>query len=173
AELRERARGLAVEFHGAYRREELAGHAATAAHVLASGTRAAESWGLVVDEATQLGLPVVVPRSGAFVDRIAGERFGLLYEPCDADALARVLWRLWSEPGLLERLRAAIPDGGAACASVDAHVESTLDAYRDALAGGPADAPPQEWWRERMLDASIDAWDAALRQRGAAELGLA
>jgi glycosyltransferase involved in cell wall biosynthesis len=173
AELRERARGLEVEFHGAYAREGLATHAATAAHVLVSGTRAAESWGLVVDEATQLGLPVVVPRSGAFVERLAGERFGLFYEPCDADSLARVLWRLWSEPELLARLREAIPASGAGCASVDEHVEFTLDAYRDALAQGAAPAPAPEWWRERMLDASASAWDDDLRRRSGAELGLA
>ncbi|MBM3978395.1 MAG: glycosyltransferase family 4 protein, partial [Planctomycetes bacterium] len=172
ARLRELARGLDVHFHGAYRRAELESHPATAAHALVSGTRAAESWGLVVDEATQLGLPVVVPRSGAFVDRLAGEHYGLLYEPCDADALARALWRLWSEPELLERLRAGIPAGGAACASADEHVERTLEAYRDVLELGAPAMPADEWWRERMLDANERAWDDALRRCDARALGL-
>jgi glycosyltransferase involved in cell wall biosynthesis len=168
------AAGLDVRFYGAYgRSEDLQQHPVAQAHVFATGTRAAESWGLVVDEATQLGLPVVVPRSGAFTERLVGEPWGLYYEPCDPDSLARVLWRLVTEPETLERLRRALPVGGAAGATVDEHVERTLDAYHAALELGPPPAPAAEWWRERMLDETERGWDDALRARSAPELGFA
>ena len=170
ARLRELAEGLDVVFHGAFDAPELGEHPATAVHAMVSGTRAHESWGLVLDEALQLGLPAVLPRSGAFVER-AGD-WALTYEPCDPASLAAALGRLEGEAGLLARLRGAIPDGGRGGAfGTDEHVERTLAVYARALTAGAPEAPLADWWADGMRERELAAWDEAFGQQSAAALG--
>jgi glycosyltransferase involved in cell wall biosynthesis len=78
ARLRALAAGLEVRFHGAFAEAELGAHPVTGVHAMVSGTRARESFGLVLDEAVALGLPSILPRSGAVPPRKAqgaGARF--------------------------------------------------------------------------------------------------
>jgi glycosyltransferase involved in cell wall biosynthesis len=166
--LRERARGLAVSFHGAFESERLDEHPAARAHALVLGTRAHESYGLVLDEAFELGLPVVAPRAGALPERVHGGR-GLLYESGDALALARALWRLWSEPELLPRLRAALPPAGRVGADPQLELARLLALYERVRCAGPPAPDDARVELARQLDlehaaagAHEAAWDAAL-----------
>ena len=62
------------------------GAATSAVSSFVSGTRARETWGLVLDEAIALGLPMVLPRFGAYPEH-AGEGRGAL------DQRLRALYR--------------------------------------------------------------------------------
>ena len=63
--------------------------------------------------------PLVVPRLGGLPEAIRDGIDGLTFEGLDAGDLARVLDRLVSEPGLLERLQAGIEEPRAFSAYVD------------------------------------------------------
>jgi len=173
ARLRQLAAGLAVQLSGAYAADALDRHPVSEVHAMVSGSRAAESWGLVVDEAAALRLPMVLPRSGAFPERLRAGAGALFYAPRDAGALGEVLARLWREPGLLERTRAGLPPLAELVLGRDAHVERVLAIYGEVLAAGAPPAPPDDWWRARMRRAAEEEWDRSLARRTAAELGFA
>lgn len=63
-----------------------------------------EGYGMVVAEALARGLPVVSTPTGAIAD-LVGDRAGVLVQPGDAEALARELAHLLSNPGALQALR--------------------------------------------------------------------
>jgi glycosyltransferase involved in cell wall biosynthesis len=67
-----------------------------------------ESHSFVLDEAFQLGIPVIVSNRGALGERVG--RAGLTFAPGVAEDLAAQIGRLLAEPGLLDRLAAAIPE---------------------------------------------------------------
>lgn len=170
-EVHELARGLDVTFHGPYAARELGRHPVSAVHAFVSGTRAHESFGLVLDEAVALGLVLVLPASGAYAERLGGARGALFYAPGDAAALAAVLQRLLDEPALLADLRRALPASRAFTPSVEDNVRAHLAHYEEVLrAGAPHDvrAVPE---RERIWQAGEDAWGAELQRRTGAELG--
>lgn len=170
-ELRELARGLDVHFHGAYAAHELERHPVSAAHAFVSGTRAHESFGLVLDEAVALGLALVLPRSGAYAERLSEGRGALFYEPGNELALAAVLQRLLDEPGLVEGLRRSLPAARDFTPSADEHVRAHLAVYEAVLRAGPPRDVRAVSERERIWQAGEDAWDAALQQRTGKELG--
>ena len=167
------ARGLDVTFHGPYAADALDRHPVSHAHAFVSGTRAHESFGLVLDEAVALGLPLVLPRSGAYAERLAEERGALFYAPGDAAGLAAVLQRLVDEPGLVERLRAALPASRAFTPSADEHVRAHLAVYEDVLRAGPPEGARAVPERERIWQAHEDAWGRELPRRSGEELGFA
>ncbi len=169
-ELRELARGLQVHFHGPYDAGELERHPVSAVHAFVSGTRAHESWGFVLDEAVALGLPLVLPESGAYAERLRAGRGALFYPPGDEQALAAVLERLLGEPGLLDELRASLPAARAFTPSSEDNVRAHLAVYEEAWrAGAPeARAVPE---RERMWQAAEDSFGRELPRRTAEELG--
>lgn len=172
AALRAKSNALAVTLHGPFVESELASHPVTRVHAMVSGSRAEESWGLVVDEAAALGLPMILPRAGAFPERLREGAGALFYERNDAGSLARVLARLLDEPGLLARLARALPPLRELVPSEQDHVARLLEVYRNAIAKGPPPMPEREWWKEALLDAAETAWDTSLSQRSAEELGL-
>lgn len=90
--LQEAICGLPIRMHGRF--EELTQHPVSHATAFVSGTRARETWGLVADEASALGLPLILPRHGAFPRRLSGCDDVLFYEPGEAASLAEVLVRL-------------------------------------------------------------------------------
>jgi len=171
ARLRAAAEGLDVRFHGPFAEADLATHPVAGVHAMVSGTRARESWGLVVDEALALGVPMVLPRAGAFPERFAGRGGAWFYEPRDAASLAGVLQGLLGDPASIERTRAALPDARQAVPGVDAHVERLRAVYARAAAQGPPPVDPESWWAPRMRQAAEAEWDAGLARRTAAELG--
>ncbi len=64
---------------------------------------------LAILEAFAAGVPVVASRIGGIPEIVSHGANGLLFEPGNADDLARALSRFVTEPGLRERLRAGIP----------------------------------------------------------------
>jgi GT2 family glycosyltransferase/glycosyltransferase involved in cell wall biosynthesis len=65
---------------------------------------------LVIREAFAAGVPVVASRIGGIPETVADGAGGLLFDPGDADDLARVLNRVVHEPDLLATLRSGIPE---------------------------------------------------------------
>ncbi|MCZ6597168.1 MAG: glycosyltransferase [Planctomycetota bacterium] len=173
AQLVELARDLDVTFHGSFAVDQLDRHPVANVHAMVSGTRAEESWGLVVDEAAALRLPMVLPRSGAFPERLAEGAGVLFYEPRDAVSLAGVLRRLLDEPGLLPSLRDTLPPLEQISPSVEAHVAELLGLYREAADAGAPERPAEEWWRDRMQRQEEESWDASLSGTPAEGLGFA
>ena len=171
ADVRARATGLDVSFHGPFDESELDHHPVTAVHAMLSGSRAHESWGLVVDEALALRLPLVLPRSGAFPERLEEGRGALFYERDDAASLARALARLVGEPGLLDELRATLPPLD--IPSSREHVSALEDVYARAVATGAPAPPPDDPARAGRLAAAEAEWDARLAGTSAEELGFA
>ena len=170
-EVHELARGLDVRFHGPYPAAELDAHPVASAHAFVSGTLAHESWGLVLDEAVALGLPLVLPRSGAYAERLREGEGALFYDPGSEASLAAALARLLDEPGLLERLRATLPDPRRFIPDLQHDVRAHLEVYERVRAAGPpldARAVPE---RERIWQAGEDAWGTALQRCTAEELG--
>jgi len=173
AELTTGAGALEVEFFGAFAEAELASHPVTEVHLMVSGTRALESWGLVIDEAAALGVPMILPRAGAFPERLAEGVGALFYTPADAADLARALRRVWEEPALLGALRAGLPPAARLVPDVATHAESVEEVYAAAVAAGPPPVEPEDWWRTRMQRTRLQAWDDSLRARSAEDLGFA
>jgi len=173
ARLRELATGLDVAFHGAFEVAGLATHPVGGAHVMVSGSRARESFGLVLDEAAALGMPMLLPRAGAFPERLQEGRGALFYAPGDPLALTAVIRRLLDEPGLLAALRRSLPPPAALAPTQAEHVERVLAVYAAARAAGPPEAPARDWWEARLRRAEQRDWDQALSQRSPEELGFA
>jgi glycosyltransferase involved in cell wall biosynthesis len=89
---------------------------------------ARETYGLVVDEALALGLPVVVSDRGALSERI-GDR-GVVVRAFDVGHLASTLRNFLKDSGSLARLR------GASAKRVfndDEHAQKTLEVYSEVL----------------------------------------
>jgi len=171
-EVHELARGLDVRFHGSYEVETLDRHPVSRVHAFVSGTRAHESWGLVLDEAVALGLPLVLPQSGAYAERLREGRGALFYEPGSAQSLAAVLERLLTEPALLRELCANLPAARDFTPSTEDNVRAHLTVYEEALrAGAPPVRPVPE--RERLWQAAEDAFERELPRHTAEELGFA
>lgn len=169
AKLRAQARGLDVTFHGAYVADALDRHPAARAHAMVSGTRALESWGLVIDEAVALRMPMVLPRAGALPERIS--RGALFYAPRDPASLAAALQRLVDEEGLAARLRDELPSLAEVVPSVEEHVNRVLEVYDATIAAGAPDVSPADPARARELLEAEEAWDRGLGSCSAAELG--
>lgn len=131
AQLAARAAGLPITFRGAFTRPDLARLAADYA-VLPS--LAHESYGLVLDEALQLGLPVLAADVPAYRERApaASTQF---FAAGDATALARIL----ADPEAMARLRH--PDAPTLL-DADATAARLLASYHAAFAHrGEAYAP--------------------------------
>ena len=104
AELRELAQGLPVTFHGRYEYADIAG---AGLHGAVFPSLCMETYGLVLDEAFELGLPVVVADLGAFAERCGGA--GRTFAAGDSGSLACALGALVDDPALHARLREAVP----------------------------------------------------------------
>jgi glycosyltransferase involved in cell wall biosynthesis len=150
----------------------LADDPVSAVHAMVAPSLAPESYGLVLDEARELGLPAVLPRAGAFVERAREGEGVLFFEAGSREDLARVLLRLAREPELLADLRARIPRTRGP--TLDDIVARHRALYAEVLTDGPppaADLPPEEWFAERMRATEISAWDDACSKTPAAALG--
>lgn len=106
AELRAAAGGLALDDRGPYAPEDLP-RLAAGADLAAFPSRVAESYGLVVDEALALGLPVWVSDRGAPRERVGAA--GRVLPAENPAAWACAFRALLDNPRLLERERAAVP----------------------------------------------------------------
>jgi glycosyltransferase involved in cell wall biosynthesis len=133
AELREQARGLPIVFHGRFATEDLR-RLRPAVGVFPS--TCLETFGIVLDECFELGLPCIVSDRGALAVRVGDG--GLCAPAGDATALAAAMRRFLDEPGLWARLRQHLP---ALPPELEQHV-SDLDAVYGAAAARRAAAGP-------------------------------
>ncbi|MEZ5967211.1 MAG: glycosyltransferase [Planctomycetota bacterium] len=132
-ELRVRAGAAPVIFHGAYEPADLA---SAQLHCAVFPTLAVETHGYVLDEAFELGLPVVVSDLGAVARRAGGA--AVRVPPGDVEAWQSALHRLVADPEVLRALAAHIPPPPP---TVAAHTESLRAIYEDVRARpGPRDA---------------------------------
>jgi glycosyltransferase involved in cell wall biosynthesis len=157
AHLRRAAQSLPVRFHGPF--ESLSGHRVTRVHAFVSGTLARETWGVVLDEAIALRLPMVLPRFGAYGTRLREGEGALFYERGDARSLAAALERLWREPGLVESLRARLPEREALLPSLESHARTVLELYRAAVRAGPPAVTPEDPLEREADEAYVARWD--------------
>ncbi|TAN40353.1 MAG: glycosyltransferase [Nitrospirae bacterium] len=128
--LRDLARGLSVQFHGAYQPADLQAFDLDLA-VFPSIT--SESYSFTIDEALRLGLPVLVSDRGALSERIG--KAGLTFRAEDAEDLARRLQGILDAPEVLEAMcRDIRPD---TLLSMEAHVTRLEKIYEDAVRGSP------------------------------------
>ena len=78
--------------------------------VLAVPSRVQDMRPQVILEAFAVGVPVIGSKCGGIPDLVQHECNGLLVAPGSVTDLVDALWRLSSEPGLLEGLRQGVPD---------------------------------------------------------------
>jgi glycosyltransferase involved in cell wall biosynthesis len=123
-ELRAAAADLPVTFHGEFTAAQL--HAA-APHVGVFPSTCLETWGLVLDECFELGLPCVTSDLGALPERAGAA--GLRTRAGDDADLAVALQRFVDEPQLWNDLRARRPTPSP---DLDAHVTRLLQVYEAA-----------------------------------------
>src|SRR5574337_2120262 len=122
--LHDLARGLSVQFHGAYQPADLQAFDLDLA-VFPSIT--SESYSFTIDEALQLGLPTLVSDRGALSERIG--KAGLTFRAGDAEDLARRLQGILDAPETLEAMRLDI--GSETLLSMEAHVGALEKIYGD------------------------------------------
>jgi glycosyltransferase involved in cell wall biosynthesis len=171
ARLHTEAEGLDVVFHGPFVEADLPAHPVTHVDAMVSGTRALESYGLILDEACALGLPMLLPRSGAFPERLQEPAGVLFYEPRDPDSIAKLMTRLLEDPELLERVRSQLPPLEALCTTTAQHAERLHAIYESAAAQGPPDVSHEdETLTEQRLQAENE-WGESLARHSARELG--
>ncbi|MFK7742686.1 MAG: glycosyltransferase [Planctomycetota bacterium] len=139
-ELRDTAQGLPVTFHGPFDAVQL--HA-SAPHVGVFPSTCIETFGLVLDECFELGLPCVTSDLGALPERAGAA--GIAVAAGNVRALADAMLRMIDEPALWQKLRDAIP---APSPDMHAHVDGLLEIYEDAQRM-PAPAPQFEAVPER------------------------
>jgi glycosyltransferase involved in cell wall biosynthesis len=153
-ELHDLAKDLPVTFHGAF--DAAALHRA-APHVGVFPSTCLETYGLVLDECFELGLPCITSDHGALPER-AGKA-GLAARAGDATALAQAMQRFVDEPGLWAQLRAAVQ---APSIDLDGHVERLLSIYdrarKDEAPAGPFAAVPAS----RRVDFLLQQRESAL-----------
>ncbi len=142
AELRAAAGDLPLELHGAYGPELLA-EVAARSDLAAFPSLAAESYGLVVEEALALGLPVWVSDRGALPEVLTdaagrGPLPGGVLPAGRPEAWTEALRRLVARPGRLHDARALVP---AALRTVASAVERELQVYAEALHTEPVREP--------------------------------
>jgi glycosyltransferase involved in cell wall biosynthesis len=123
-ELRVLAEGLPVTFHGAFDAAQLR---AAAPHVGVFASTCIETFGLVLDECFELGLPCITSDLGALPERAGGA--GLRVRAGDERSLAAAMQRFVDEPALWGELQAKIPPPSP---GLDAHVDALMDAYERA-----------------------------------------
>lgn len=102
ARLRDLARGLEVQFHGEYARNE---PCRTPADVAVIPTLAHETWSFWLDEAARTGLPILASNVGAIAERATGRV--RLVAAGDAGAFAAAIAELRDDPEKRRALAAA------------------------------------------------------------------
>ena len=154
AELRAIADGLPVTFHGRF---EYADLIAARLHCAVFPMVCFETYGFVLDEAFELGLPAVVTDVGAIPTR-AGDA-AVRVAPRDVAGMAAALGRVVEEAGLLEQLRQAIAPVGLTLAE---HVLRLTDLYREARDAAPR-APGDPSLPRRRAELLLLQRETALR----------
>lgn len=153
---------------GPYAAAELATHPVAQAALFVTPTRAHESFGLVMDEALELGQAVLVPDKGALGERAELVEWAATFESANAQSLAAALDALADEPA---RLQAMLDDAFRAVSSEDPtarawdlerQVDTTVEEYERAIQEGAPAVEPLDPAEELARTQAIEAWDHAL-----------
>ncbi len=121
--------------HGSLPHESVA-HALGTLDVLVVPSIWPENSPLVIREAFLAGVPVLASRIGGIPEIVEHGRGGLLFRPGDSDDLAQRLTQLLEMPGLLDQLRATIPE----VRTIEADVEETRALYLECVSRRPTAA---------------------------------
>lgn len=141
-ELRAAAANLPVTFHGPFATADLR---TLGAAVGVFPSTCLETFGIVLDECLELGLPCIVSDRGALADRVGGG--GLVTVAGDATSLAQAMRRFVTEPELWLQLRQHLP---ALPPDLSQHVTELNHIYAAARqARRSANAPPGVSMAER------------------------
>jgi glycosyltransferase involved in cell wall biosynthesis len=125
------ASSAAVRFRGTFpEAEKDAVYAGT--DVLVVPSLGLESFGLVVHEALDRGVPVLASRRGALVEALGEHERGALFTPGRADELRALVERLCAGPEVVGRWSAAA--SRATVKTMDAHAVEIDGVYQDVLA---------------------------------------
>ncbi len=134
AALVDAAQRLNVTFHGHFEYQDI-----VAAEIDAAvfPSLCIETYGMVLDEAFELGVPVIVPNLGAFKER-AG-RAGRLFEVNDVGSLTRALGAFVDDPSLYAESKRAVPNS---IPLFEDYVASVLEVYSRPPRGMQPDVLP-------------------------------
>lgn len=129
------AEGNPVVFHGRYEYADLAD---AHLHMAVFPIHCFETFGFVLDEATELGLPSIVTDLGALPQRAGAS--ALTVPSGDAEALAAALEKVLDDPSLRDRLAEHLP---ALPPTLDEHATEMQSIYERARTAAPiGEAPP-------------------------------
>ena len=143
AELRAITDGTPVVFHGRYEYEQLA---AANLHMAIFPMLCFETWGFVLDECFELGLPCITTENGALARRAGAA--AIRVPPRDVTAMRAAMARVLRDPGMLGKLRAGVP---ALPPSNHEHALKLASIYREAIEAGATKTPPLPAWRRARL----------------------
>jgi glycosyltransferase involved in cell wall biosynthesis len=96
-----------------------------------------ETFGLILAEAGLYGKPVVASRLGAMAEIVEDGKTGLLFEPGNAEDLARKIKTLWDDPGLCRRMGEAGREKAQREYSPEKYYERLIVVYEKAIQLGP------------------------------------
>lgn len=159
--LRSLAEGLSVTWHGRY---EYPSVVARPLHLIALTSTLPETYGLVLDEAKMLGVPVVASDLGSYPERVGAG--GVLVPSEDVAALTAVLQRALEQPGYLTALRAGVSEPPSAARLLDT-LDTLYDEVRREGARMAADQGPRI--AERAAFARADALERLLARAPTAQ----
>ncbi len=160
--------GLNVVQYGTLQVDEIGSHGVSDVHAMVSGTLAPESYGLVADEAFDLGLPMILPKTPALLERFEGISDVFWHDPQDSSSLRTALDGLsrtsWGAPVM--RPAEVAP-------SLDSLVQMYSDLWGEACANPAiAEVPPASWFEQRMALQEQVNWDRHCSKASPRELGL-
>lgn len=123
------AKGKKVIFHGPFTHEDLLEEPLDLAVI---PTLCRESYSFVLDEAFQMGLPVLASHLGAMKERIG--KGGRCFQTGDRKDLAGKIQEILENPPLLRQMEEGIPREG--FSSVEEHMARLVEIYREVVVEG-------------------------------------
>lgn len=145
-ELQTLAQGLSVSFLGPYQPPDLA---RLDVDLAVFPSLASESYGFVLDEAFQLGLPVLVSDRGAFATRAGAA--GLAFAAGNAGALAHRIEEVLTTPSIIEEMRGQA--SSRVSPTMAEHVVALEALYQEARELSPRESVPISTHTTRRLTA--------------------
>jgi glycosyltransferase involved in cell wall biosynthesis len=153
-EMRRLADGTPVTFHGAFDAAQL--HAASP-HVGVFPSTCIETFGLVLDECFELGLPCITSDLGALPIRSGGA--GIKARAGDVGELTAAMMRFVDDPSIWQSLHDAIPPTSP---SLDEHVDALAGVYAKAQTGPPPTQQHEAVTSRRRLAFLMKQRDSAI-----------
>jgi glycosyltransferase involved in cell wall biosynthesis len=159
-------KGLTCIQHGPFNHDELSQHPVTRVHAALVGSLAPESYGLVADEAIELGLPVLLPSTPALVERFPDLPGVEFYDQANEESLVEALGALCARLPLAPSARGDIAPSMEA---ITAMHEGLWERARGAPA--PEGVPTENWFESRLRSEAQASWDRQCSRASAEDLG--